>query len=185
MKIHTKNQNGLTVIEVLIIIAVIAVVAVVTVPGSTVVLENFRLKSASSQLADSLVLALDEAQSRGSTVRVCPSSNGRFCRSDGDWNHGWLVFTDGNGDGTVQEMELIKSFTGPGEHVRVAATGAVQKAASITLAGLTPANEAETGTFHICHEGLNARAKVVTVDVDGTVQVSRTQTGSGACSRVF
>ncbi|MEE4293564.1 MAG: GspH/FimT family protein [Xanthomonadales bacterium] len=180
---NKKNQNGLTVIELIIIVSVIAIVAVISIPGSTVVLENFRLKTTSSQLSDSLDLALGEAQRRGGTVRVCPSSNARFCRTDGDWNHGWLVFSDGNGDGTVQEIELIKSFSAPSSHVRIFATGAVQKSASLTMSGLVPANEAEQGEFHVCLEGLNPRTKVVRIDESGTVEISRTQSGSGICSR--
>jgi Tfp pilus assembly protein FimT len=45
---NKKNQNGLTVIELIIIVSVIAIVAVISIPGSTVVLENFRLKTTSS-----------------------------------------------------------------------------------------------------------------------------------------
>jgi len=65
-----KNQHGLTVIELIIIVSVIAIVAVISIPGSTVVLENYRLKTVSSQLSDSLDLALGEAQRRAATVRV-------------------------------------------------------------------------------------------------------------------
>lgn len=178
-----KTQSGLTVVELLIIVAAIAVVVVISVPSSTVVLEHFRLKAASSNLASSLNLAKEEAMMRNSTVKVCPSSNGRFCRNDGNWNHGWLVFSDGNGDGTVQEIELVKAYEAPSQRVRIVATGAVEDIAGFTLAGLVPAHETEAGAFHICHEGLDSRAKVVSIDSEGWVQVSRTESGSGVCSR--
>lgn len=178
-----KTQSGLTVVELLIILAAVAVVVVISVPSSTVVLEHFRLKAASSNLASSLNLAKEEAVMRNSTVKVCPSSNGRFCRNDGNWNHGWLVFSDGNGDGTVQEIELVKAYEAPSQRVRIVATGAVEDIAGFTLAGLVPAHETEAGAFHICHEGLDSRAKVVSIDSEGWVQVSRTESGSGVCSR--
>ena len=181
---HIKDrQQGLTVVELLIILAAIAIVVMISVPGSTVVLEHYRLKAASSDLAGSLNMAKQEAMSRNSTVKVCPSSNGRFCRTDGDWNHGWLVYSDGNGDGTVQEIEFIEAFAAPSQKVRIVATGAVENIASFTLAGLVPANDAQTGDFHVCHEGLGSRAKIVSIDSDGWVQVSRTESGDGVCSR--
>jgi type IV fimbrial biogenesis protein FimT len=182
MKTQHK-QKGLTVVELLIILAAIAVVAMISVPGSAVVLEHYRLKTASADLASSLNLAKGEAAKRNSMVKVCPSSNGRFCRNDGDWDHGWLVFSDGNGDGTVQEIELIDAFDAPSPRVRVVAVGAVQQMAGFTVAGLVPANGQDQGEFHICHEGLNSRSKVVQVDADGWVAVSRTETGDGVCSR--
>lgn len=178
-----NTQHGLTVVELLIILASIAIVVMISVPGSTMVLEHFRLKAASSNLVNSLSLAKEEAVLRNSTVKICPSSNGRFCRTDGNWNHGWLVYSDGNGDGTVQEIELIKAFGAPSQKVRIVTTGAVENIASFTLAGLVPANDMQEGEFHICHEGLDSRAKVVSVDADGWVQVSRTESGSGVCSR--
>lgn len=183
MNKYTKRQNGLTVVELLIILAAIAVVVMISVPGSSVVLEHYRLKAASSDLAASLSLAKEEALMRNSMVKVCPSSNGRFCRNDGNWNHGWLVYSDGNADGTVQEIEFIDAFHSPSPRVRVVATGAVSHHAGFTLAGLIPADGEERGEFHICHEGLGARSKVVSVDSEGWIQVSRTETGDGVCTR--
>ena len=68
-------------------------------------------------------LAREEAIKRSSTVRVCPSANGRFCRSDGNWDQGWLVYTDGNADGAVQEIELIQAFPAPSEQIHIVAGG--------------------------------------------------------------
>lgn len=183
MKTCNRRQHGLTVIELLIILAAIAIVVMISVPGSSMVLEHYRLKAASSHLAASLNLAKEEALMRNSTVKVCPSSNGRFCRNDGNWNYGWLVFSDGNGDGTVQEIEFIEAFGSPSPRVRVVATGAVQNLAGFTLAGLVPVDGEKQGEFHICHEGLDSRAKVISVDSEGWIQVSRTESGSGVCAR--
>jgi len=183
MRSNNHLQGGLTVVELLIILAAIAIVVMISVPGSTMVLEHFRLKAASSNLVDSLNLAKEEALMRNSSVKICPSSNGRFCRTDGNWNHGWLVYSDGNGDGTVQEIELVQAFGAPSQKVRIVATGAVEDTASFTLAGLTPANDFQDGDFHVCHEGLDSRSKIVSVDAEGWVQVSRTESGSGVCSR--
>ena len=175
--------KGMTVIELLIILAAIAIVVMISVPGSTMVLEHYRLKSTSSDLVGGLNLAKGEALKRNSTVRVCPSSNGRFCRTDGNWNHGWLVYSDGNGDGTVQEIELIEAFPSPGEHVWIMASGAVENIASFTLAGLVPENEYQSGEFHICHKGAEYRAKTISVDQDGWVEASPIEKASSVCKR--
>lgn len=178
-----RTSTGMTVIELLIILAAIAIVVMISVPGSTMVLEHYRLKSTSSDLVGGLNLAKGEALKRNSTVRVCPSSNGRFCRTDGNWNHGWLVYSDGNADGTVQEIEFIEAFQAPGEHVWIVASGAVESVASFTLAGLVPENEYQSGEFHICHKGTESRAKSVTIDQDGWVEASPIEKASSVCKR--
>lgn len=184
---RTRNQpsiaRGMTLIEILIVLAAIAIVTLISVPGSTMVLEHYRLKSTSGDLLSGLNIAREEAIKRHSTVRVCPSSNGRFCRTDGDWGEGWLVFSDGNGDGTVQEIELIQAFGAPSEHIRIIADGAVENAASFTLAGLVNQNSYEAGEFHICHDGDQARARTIQVDADGWVQAFPIEKGSSACKR--
>ena len=188
-KSKTRRQDGrarhagMTVVELLIILAAIAVVAVISVPGSTMVLENYRLKSASTDLLSGLNLAREEAIKRNATVRVCPSTNGRFCRSDGDWDQGWLVFSDGNADGVVQEIELIRAFGPPSEQIHIVANGAVAQNAAFTLAGLVNQDLYAAGEFHVCHAGSESRGRTIQVDSDGWVQAFPIQKGSSICRR--
>ena len=177
------SRKGMTLIEVLIILSAIAIVVMISVPGSTMVLEHYRLKSASGDLLSSLNIAREEAIKRSSTVRVCPSANGRFCRSDGNWDQGWLVYTDGNADGAVQEIELIQSFPAPSEHIHIVAGGAVENSASFTVSGLIDQNKYVSGEFHVCHDGIESRAKTIQIDSDGWVQTFPIEKGSAACKR--
>lgn len=171
-KRHLRYQ-GFTVLEMLITLAAIAIVVLITVPESTIALEKYRLKSANNNLLNGLELARTEAHLRASTVVLCPSSNGHSCRSDGNWNLGWLVYSDGNGDGSVQEIEFIRSFEAPNKEIMITALGAVETAASFTMIGLVRENEAESGLFKICHRNSYNSPKLVQVDSEGFVQVIR------------
>ena len=176
---HRVFLRGITVLEVQIALTVIAIVILVSVPGSTMVLERQRLKSASGNLAQGLNTALIEAGRRSSIVRVCPSSNGRFCRRDGDWSKGWLVFSDGNGDGIVQEIELLETFDPPNENIRVTAKGAVQSQASFHTSGLVGNEESTTGQFDICHLGSNAPTRTILIDEEGWVRLKTNEISAG------
>ena len=162
---------GLTVVEMLIILAAAAVVVLIAVPGSDMLLEKYRLKSASSELLNGLELAKSEAQTRGSTVIMCPSSNGHSCRTDHNWNHGWLVFTDGNGNGTAQDIELIQAFEAPNQDIRIVAKGAVEATALFTMTGLIEQNGTQTGLFRVCLQDSDVPPMVVIVDEEGWVQL--------------
>lgn len=171
---------GITVVEFLIIVAALAVVITLAVPGSSLLVEHYRLKAASANLFNGLNLARGEAIRRGSTVRVCPSSNGRFCRNDGDWSQGWLVYSDGNGDGTVQDIELIQSFAAPNVSVRVIARGATERDAGFTVAGLVQVDGAASGEFVLCLAGSDRDSRTILIDSEGWV--SRATTPAQACN---
>jgi type IV fimbrial biogenesis protein FimT len=161
---------GLSALEMLIVFAAIAIVVLISVPGSTQLLEKYRLKSAESSLIKSLELARMEAQKRSSTVIVCPSSNGHSCRRDNNWDHGWVVFSDGNGNGTVQDIELVESFPAPHERITIEAAGATKSRASFTSTGLLGDHDAMTGQFTICMKGSSAAPRLFEVEADGWIK---------------
>lgn len=162
--------QGLTVLEVMILLSAIALIVLVAVPGSNLVLDKHRMKVATDSIVMGLELARSEANARSSLVVLCPSSNGHTCRSDSDWSKGWLVYSDGNGNGTVQDIELLQAFEAPSQKVQIVADGALLEQAAFTATGLVASNESDSGKFHICIPESKTRATVVSVDPDGWVQ---------------
>jgi Tfp pilus assembly protein PilE len=145
---------GMTVVELLIFVAALAVVILLAVPGSSMLVEHYRLKSASSSLVEGLNLARGEALKRASTVRVCPSSNGRFCRADGDWAQVWSTPT-----ATVtawSRYELIKAFAGPNEVCRSFAAPREERGVHGDRA-MPPT--VRQGEFGACHTGSKRDAR--------------------------
>lgn len=173
---NIKRRNhvlGLSVLELLIVLAAITIVALVAIPNSTVLLEKYRLKTTETSLLKGLEIARKEAQMRSTTVVVCPSSNGHTCRRDSNWNHGWVVFSDGNGNGTVQDIELIKAFKAPHQRINIEATGATESRAVFTATGLISDQVTLTGRFKICMQDSSASPRLVEVEPDGWVNPVR------------
>lgn len=171
---HKDIPDGLTAIELLIALSVLAIIVLVAVPGSSMVMGYYRLSTVSTELVDSLYLARNEALNRASTVRVCPSDNGKSCRLDGDWSDGWLVYTDGNADGKVQDIELLGTFEAPEKHVRIIASGAAEQVAGFTAAGLIRDNGASSAEFVLCPEDFISDPRAIVVDADGWVTLAAT-----------
>jgi type IV fimbrial biogenesis protein FimT len=161
----------MTAIELLMWLAVAAVVLLIAIPGGSMLIERHRLKSASADLISSLYLARSEAQVRASMVKVCPSADRRTCRTDGDWSKGWLVFSDGNGDGIVQEIELLESFEAPGKNVQIRASGAARDRAAFTATGLVRDHGSARGRLALCPKGRGSGSQVISIDADGWVRM--------------
>jgi type IV fimbrial biogenesis protein FimT len=162
--------RGITVLELMIGLAALGIVILVAVPGSTLLLDKYRMKVTSDSIITGLELARTESSARSAEVILCPSSNGHTCRKDGDWSHGWLVFSDGNGNGSVQDIELIRSFDAPSEKIHITTDGALKDRAAFTATGLVGDEGVGSGQFQICLRDGKASAILVTVDADGWVQ---------------
>jgi type IV fimbrial biogenesis protein FimT len=166
------RQSGLTLLESMIVLSVIALLVLISVPGVPVATDYFRLSTTAGRLASGLEMAATESLRRSSSVWLCPSSDGQNCREDGDWNSGWIVFSDGNGNHKADEIELLKAFSPPHPSVRIISSGAVRASATLTAAGLTPVGDETRGEFQICIEDSRLSPRRVTVHPDGWVQIS-------------
>ena len=53
---------------------------------------------------------------RRAQVVVCPRTPDYRCRDDSDWSHGWIVFTDNDGNRQPDEDAHIVRVTDPPSH---------------------------------------------------------------------
>lgn len=172
-------QRGFTLLELLITITVLGLVLGIGVPGFRDLVLNNRQASAVNELVTALQVARSEAITRNiaapMTVSVCASNDGTSC--SGTWADGWIVFTDGNGDGAFASGDLVLravdappgiDITGPGGAVRYRRDGRVLAA----------------NDFVFCDSRGASRARVVQLGISGRPAAAKVlSTGaSPACS---
>jgi type IV fimbrial biogenesis protein FimT len=95
---HLKRIEGFVSVELLaalisslfILHIGLPVIDSLTDQGKTHLLEQ-------TSLASHLEYARSEAIRRQTTVTVCPSENFRSCLRQGEWQQGWIIFTDDEG----------------------------------------------------------------------------------------
>lgn len=106
---YQKHSRGVTLVELMATLSVAAVVLTLGVPSFRGVQLNMQRVQVSSSLTASFTLARSEAARRAVSVTVCPTMNGTSCRTETtpDWKAGWLVFTDLNGDGVIDEADEL------------------------------------------------------------------------------
>ena len=105
-----RRQQGLTALELLVTMAIVAILLAAGVPAFKNYGWNLRLKTAMDVLQTDLNLARGRAISHNIQTVICPATDSHDCSGLSDWQDGWIVFTDLNGDRHKQDAEpLLKS----------------------------------------------------------------------------
>jgi type IV fimbrial biogenesis protein FimT len=126
-----KNRlTGLTMIELVTVMSIVAVLAAIAVPSFRYITQTNRIASEVNGLLGDLQYARAEAIKEGQTVSACVSNaNGTSCATGADWENGWIVFSDVNGDGQVNGADTVlrvqSKFSGSDTFIANPAVGAI------------------------------------------------------------
>ncbi len=82
--------------ELMVTIAIAGILLGVAIPSFTFIISSNRLTTCANELVTALNLARSEAIKRGQPVTIK-----RISDTSGDWRSGWTIFTDLDGDGTL------------------------------------------------------------------------------------
>jgi type IV fimbrial biogenesis protein FimT len=118
MKIRSQ---GTTLIELMAAIAVLGVLIAIAMPGFRSLTASNRTIAATNDLVGALNLARSEALTRSVNAVVCTSSDQTTCSGSKDWADGWIVFSDRNRNGTVNNGELLQAWPAVGNGFKLSA----------------------------------------------------------------
>jgi len=99
--------SGFTLVELLVVGAIATVLAAVAVPSWRAFAGKLQMSAATDAFVSGLHLARSEAIKRRDRVVLCKSADGVACAAAGGWDQGWIIFHDGNNNGTRDEPEPI------------------------------------------------------------------------------
>jgi len=162
-----KKNSGFTLLELLITVAIISIVMAIAVPSMTTFTQNDRLTTNINTLIGHLAYARSEAVKRNQQVSICSSNNATTC-TGGNWQDGWIVYIDADGD---------NSFTAGEEVLR--AQQALEGANTLTTAIGTQVtydyrgfvNAASVGNFQLCDGRSGPHGKTIRISTTGRVRI--------------
>ena len=101
----TKTQTGFTLYELLTTVLIVGVILALGIPNMTEFSQNSRMTSAANDLHSTFHFARSEASRSRAIVTICASTDGASC--GGEFEDGWIVFADTDGDINVDGGENI------------------------------------------------------------------------------
>lgn len=169
-----KNQNGFTLVELLITILVASILMATAVPAFNDFIQNNRITAASNELSTALAVARSEAIRRREPVTLCSSTNLTTCSLSTSWETGWIVFNDRNSNGVINNPpDRLLRVWNPLPNGFTVTTGAANQ---IQFDRLGAASATDTFQFSNpdCQSGQANRERAILLAASGAVGVTRT-----------
>jgi type IV fimbrial biogenesis protein FimT len=118
-----RHGSGFTLLECLIVISLLAILLVQGIPALRDYGLRQRMSAAMHALHSHLAMARDDAVRFNVDMVICPGHTNSGCRDDSNWDSGWLVFEDLNGDHAFQDGERLVAAEPGLEHIMIRSSG--------------------------------------------------------------
>ena len=168
-----KYSSGFTLTELIISIAIAGMLAGIAIPSFISLITSNRLTTYANELMTALNLARSEAIKRG--VQVTVSRKGGVSQ---EWEGGWDVFVDDDGDDTFSAGdEILRTYaTLPSGYTLRTGTSTYQDYASYLPSGVS--KRVVGDTFRLCYDTDNTTSRAIIINSIGRARVS---TGTVSC----
>lgn len=182
-----RLNQGFTLIELMLVIILLAVAATFAVPNFNEGVQNSRLTSQVNDASGLIGYSRSEASKLADgVVTVCSSTDQASCSGSANWETGWIVFEDVDGDRTIDAgdgdqllriggalsggntMRLLDLTSDGGSFIQFASNGFPVPSATGNA----------SGTLVICDDRGAPEARGVVLNVSGQTRLARDTGGT-------
>ncbi|MEJ1358659.1 MAG: GspH/FimT family pseudopilin [Candidatus Sedimenticola sp. (ex Thyasira tokunagai)] len=163
---------GITLIELLIVLAISGILFASAGPAFSTLIGSTAITTAVNDMVGRLHLARSEAVTRRVKVTLCPSDDKITCLKTTEWHHGFIIFSNENGNGVVDgEDQLLRTYQPSSSRVEIYSTPGRKKLSYKPDGGARGSN----ATLAICDAGGELPPRYVIVSGTGRPRSSETK----------
>ena len=179
MQARRYRQLGFTLPELLTVVSIGAIIMTAASVGFDSAVSNSRRATGVNQLVTTMHAARSEAITRNQQVTICPSDDGASCSGGGDWQAGWIYFTDADQSRAPDGDDQILGETPELTNLSIE-SGEFGAFIAFRPNGRVTADGADSGEFTVCDHRGSTYARVIIVNSSGESRLSETTSGGAA-----
>ena len=178
--VSNSSTDGFTLTELLITLGVVGVIAAFAAPAFGRFIAEQRIRGAADTLFANLVLTRSEAIKRNDRASLCVSRDGERCDNTGNWDQGWILYADANGNGQREQVEPLIQRQGPFARLRIKGNTPVVRNVNYDRDGRTRrvSGAFQAGTIAVCADDPSITGRAIVVSASG-----RPRTEATSCAR--
>jgi type IV fimbrial biogenesis protein FimT len=178
-----NHSKGFTLLELVIVIAILGITTAFAAPELGTMIKNNRISGGANDFVAALQFAKGEAAAQLTNVIICKkNSTSTGCSGGGNWQQGWIVFADTNGDSGFNAGEAIL-LNHEALHGSITLGGVGGSADSYLFRPSGTTTVTSTETLIMCDDrpfDSNSRGILITITGRGSV-MKATDTGETTC----
>ena len=171
-----RLHAAFSLVELMVVLAIAAFLAGIAVPSFVRIVRSVRLSGATNDLLGAMLFARSEAIKRNSRVALCKSRDGETCFIDGEWDQGWIVFHDANGNAGRDSGEaVLNRHESLSSSIRAWGNASVERYMSYSATGESRlvSGGFQAGTFTLCSRNVAGEARQIVISRGGRPRVAR------------
>lgn len=156
-----KASTGFTLLETLIVLVIASILTAMAIPSFNELIANNRTTAYRDLLLSDIFQSRSYASGQGEIVSICAANSaGTACSAATDWQLGWIVFNDIDGDLSIDAGDsIIKKQKALAAAISTPSATTNLSALSYDRSGFLQG--AVGGTITFCHQNHDASRKVI------------------------
>ncbi len=171
-----SDCSGFTLVELLFTIGLLMVLIAVLTPSLADLTRQNQIQTISAKFSQALQLTRNEAIKRNTKMALCKSNSGTQCDNSLNWEDGFILFNDLNGDGKVNRSETVfRVYEKLPAGITLRGNSNIKNRITYKPTG----DSTSMGRFVICASGELQNSEVIFINGTGRIRTGKDADGNG------
>ena len=172
----SQKPSGFTLPELLVVLALFAILMTQLIPDLSAATQQNRLYAIANAFSQQLQLTRNTAIQRNQKISLCKSDSGTQCSTSTQWEAGWILFENLDGDGRVDSVDPILQRYNPLPHgITLRGVGNFKNRITYKPTG----DSTSFSRLLFCDQNQLTGSQVIYISSTGRIRIAKDDDGDG------